>query len=141
MALSIAKLEYGDLIAYTWSTTVVEDGKAVTKSKAIRTIYLGMYDTKHILCLREEASEREDWQLYRGTGYEEFVENGEIVGKYQCLEGRWVKVDGSPEEPCGYSAAHQGQGIPSTTSRSMPYGDVPMCHVCAEFYDQMGSTD
>lgn len=89
MTLSISRLEFGDLVAYTWSRTVVRDGKAVTEEFPKRAIYLGYYDSKHVLMVGEEQAKGDDWQRLRGSVYEGYVESGEVVGKYKLLDGKW----------------------------------------------------
>ncbi len=37
---------------------------------------------------------------------------------------------------CQYSAAHTMQGITATTIIALPYGNVPACYKCADFYDR-----
>lgn len=97
MALSIARLEYGDLVAFTWSRTVVKNGLPCTESFPQRAIYLGYYTASQLLMVDEKAAMEADWMHRRRAVHEMWVEPGEVVGKYRLLYGQWFD----------YNADHQ----------------------------------
>lgn len=97
MALSIARLEYGDLVAFTWSRTVVKNGLPCTESFPQQAIYLGYYTASQLLMVTEQAAKKDDWMHRRRAVHEQWVEPGKVVGKYSLLYGRWFDYNADHE--------------------------------------------
>lgn len=89
MALSIARLEYGDLVSFVWSRTVVKDGNAASEKFPQRAIYLGYYTTSQLLMVDEKVALEPEWMHRRRAVHEQWVEAGEVIGKYKLMYGRW----------------------------------------------------